>query len=442
MSTNWTDTSSSLQTATLRWNQTGTYQSISTPILNGWANFTAQTTNNAYDTVIAWTWANNTAGTITRTNNITFVVYPNDLALYVIGNKVFSYGKEVMLRGVDKWGFESAVGGEWEGTFISSQSVWNSQGYASCIRELDAMKSININVIRASCAIDLWKNGVEPILFKNFTALAQSRGIYVMLEFSNVIHGTWALGLPYPPYQEVTGADAIITSENDYVNFLGNVSLTMKNYPNVLYDPWTEPTASTTNHWFTVLQNSINRVASVSSQIFVAEGKIGIWVDLKWLGAAGTMQWAAQDATTVPDSDGIGFQNITSPNGNLIFEFQHYNDPASFYNIINSTTGNIEDRGAYSLEDLDIAFDATGVYGVAAKHPVFDAELALYNQFTGDNLVKMTAYYDNSISLCIQKGIHFCAYNWAPDGVYPLINSDLTLTPAGTILKNKLAAAP
>jgi hypothetical protein len=438
ISTHWTS-SYTMQNAILCWNQTGTYLNSTATILVGWGNFTANVTKPAGTIITAWAFGNDTNGNYARTANITFVVYHDDKALYVIGNKVYSNNQEVKLKGVDKWGYEATVAGEWGGTFLNSTSLWNSQGYEDCIDELNTMQAHNINVVRTSIAIDLWKAGIEPVLFKNFTTLAAAKNIYVIIEVSNVIHGSWKLSLPYPPYQEVEGADSVIASQSEFVNFIGNLTLDMRGYSNIMYDPWDEPPASISNGWFTVLQQTINNIASYTSQIVIPEGKIGIWINLNSFNDASTMNWALDGASEIADSDGIEFQNITSPNGNLIYQTQFYNDPVSTYSIINQTVGNIQNYGAYTYSEITDALRYTGVFNVAAVHPVFIGEVACFNGFTDNNAELEAKYFMNTLAVCLDNNLHFCAYMWAPDGVYPLIKSDLSPTNAGKILYAAIA---
>jgi hypothetical protein len=434
-----------LQTATLYWNQTGTTTALSSSITNGWANFTASTTNTAGQVITAYAVGSNTNGQTTQTTQITFMIYSNDMALYVIGNKICSDGTVVALRGVDRDGYEDSAGGYWMDESAYIQANWNSYGYANCIEELNAMQSWGINCIRAFISLDLWVNGSEPALFENFTSLAAARGIYVVItgyEVVNYFQGGGQDPLPYPPYATSPHASSIVPSQGAFINIEGNMSIQLRGYSNILYDIWNEPQATTTNNWFPVLQSCINRMSLYTSQPIVVEGQVASYVNLLYPSSSSTtdnLDWAVAGVSTTTGN--LPFENITYSSGNLIFETHLYNDPTSGWHIQNATSG-IDGEGAYTLSDINLGLTDMGYYGVAAVHPLFIGEIGLDSVLTGTALTEETEFFNNSLYLFSQYGINFGVFWWRDSGYYPVINSNLSPTTTGTILQKYLAVSP
>jgi hypothetical protein len=92
--------------------------------------------------------------------------------------------------------------------------------------------------------------------------------------------------LPYPPYSTSTGASSIIPSQAAFVNYVVREATIFKNSPNVIIEPWNEPSHGDCSNKANVLSTGyLQCVENITSQvraldlsnIILIQWDMGIW---------------------------------------------------------------------------------------------------------------------------------------------------------------------
>lgn len=222
----------------------------------------------------------------------------------------------VILRGVNKHGFEDNGNGVWvDATGQNHYGMWDDQWVKD---NLDAIASHGFNCVRFVFSVEIWRdnllNGKDH--FKSIVEWADERGIYVILAFWCIQSGGSQDALPYPPYSGA-GSDTIIPNETAFEDFWGDVVDEMKTYSNVIFELWNEPhgTSEARTSWFTTQKNVIDEIRDVrgANNLIIVQWNYDIW----W-------QTPTQhnDVTWITDMD-MGVRT------NIVYSTHAYTDPSS-----------------------------------------------------------------------------------------------------------------
>lgn len=213
-------------------------------------------------------------------------------------------GNTIILRGVNRAHFVDLAGGAWGGW-------WDEDGYSifktlQVQKELDAMKSWGLNVLRLSTCIQYWKENTNIWMdgdtskthidaIKYIIVEAAKRGIYVVYSPWNVADARGEeLWLPFPPYSLTQDPNStVISSEQDFIDYWVDVSRELRTYPNVIYEILNEPhgDAQAQGDWYRVWNDVINAIRTDGDDnIIVVQWGYGVFwssdgnhIDLQWI---------------------------------------------------------------------------------------------------------------------------------------------------------------
>jgi len=328
----------------------------------------------------------------------------------------------VVLRGVNKVEWADQPGGTWMGIPVNSISSWNPTNVAT---ELISMQSWGINLIRCHQAIEQWLYNIEQHrqMLKEFIQLAAERGIYVVFDgysVRNYANGATQDPLPYPPYQTTPGANTIITSGQDYINYMVSVASELKGYPNVIFELWNEPNGNDAAKasWFSVAQRCINAIrATGADNLIIFQWDYNCWANLDFpppSGSAATMDWVWQ-------------ANLTDSLGNLVYSTHIYR----CYGAFQRSGGR-----AWTLADIQLAFQYFLFPNVTTKYPLIIGEIGCDLAYTGDELTHELSAFDTCMTLFDQMGISYTPFWWRDIGIFRLHGGapHFTANAAGNIL--------
>jgi hypothetical protein len=262
---------------------------------------------------------------------------------------------------------------------------------------LDFMNASNCNVLRLNLDVQFWlddsnnyQSNIEYVITQ-----AADRGIYTDITFYDNIAGN--------PWDPSNGA---VNSTAEFVNLWGNVTTTLKAYPSVIFELWNEPNGNETQ-WFSVAQQCITRIRSVgAAQPINMMYNFGVAYDwgnggVNWLNDGGgyTMSWV----TAYPLSDSLG---------NLIYSTHLYR--FSFYNSSVSEPGLTQSgyEEVYSYSDMLYALNVTGVFGVAASHPVVIFEMGCDN--SAFDVANESIWFNATLTILDQHKIGYAVFTLPP----------------------------
>lgn len=372
----------------------------------------------------------------TRTETFRFGIYPGR-KLYVEGRYLKDEtGRRILLRGVNKTGFEDYPWGLWGGSFAWSE--------AKVKAELDAMRSWGLNVIRLHQAVDNWKydlSGHQQHI-KDLITWAGERGLYVIYDGFCVVSSANGGGaqdpLPYPPYQKNVGS-GVIASIDDFVAWWASVASELKDYPNVIFELWNEPDApsgydlaTVRDEWYDAAQRSINMIrATGASQPIILQWRTGLWVNLSYpppANPAGTLDWILDCP-------------VFDPLGSLIYSTHVYRFYGGF-GMVYTDAG--FDHFGYTPEEIMQAFDYEKVryIGEVLNKPLILGEVgANLNVADLDNELEAFRY---ALNLFNEWDISYVGFWWRETGVFRLIRDAVSFQPtaSGQILIDSIPYAP
>jgi hypothetical protein len=339
-----------------------------------------------------------------------------------------SSGNTVHLRGVNKVEWADQPGGTWMGHTIADYANWNLDWVAT---ELDAMQSWGINVIRCHQAIEQWKYdmGQHRRMLKEFISLAAEREMYVIYDgysVRNYNNGATQDPLPYPPYQTTPSANTIITSADDYINYMVSVANELKSYPNVFFELWNEPHGDDTAKasWFDVSQKCINAIrATGATQLVIFQWNYNCWVNLDYPSSADTMEWVWQ-------------ANLNDPLGNLVYSTHIYRTYGAFHHSVPTYSL------AWTEADIQQAFQYFRFPDVITQYPLIIGEIGANVDYNGDELTHELSAFDTCLTLFDQMGIHYTPFWWRNIGSLRLHGGppNFDANAAGQILYTHLLA--
>lgn len=351
--------------------------------------------------------------------------------LHVEGNLIKdSAGNTVQFRGVNKVEMADDPDGIW-----MSSTVWSDGNVKA---ELDAMKSLGVNFVRAIQSVDNWKYNLGPDsqsaisnkdAVKRLLTFAAERGIYVCISgyrVTNYWNGGGQDPLPYPPYQTSKGASSVITSSQDFVNYWASVASELKDYKNVVFELWNEPYGDATAKasWFSVVQKTISAIRSTGAQnLIVVQWDMAAFVNLNFPPGEGgidsSLSWVFQG-------------NLNDPSGNLVYSTHlyrtynhvHYSQPTTYQ--------------AYTFSDVDKALRYMKYYEVAEKYPLLIGEIGVNLAYTGTELSRDLEFFDNALTIFDQKGISYACWWWRSFGQFGMYSDSFNLNVVGDLYKTHL----
>ena len=322
-------------------------------------------------------------------------------------------GTAVMFKGVNKVELADDPDGIWMG-----DTNWNE---TKVIQELDQMKTYGVNLVRVTFSIYDWKQNAtdshssqpQPYVMRRLANLTAERGMWILFAAYRVgdyYNYTTQGSLPYPPYTNQTD---VIANEADFVSFWGDVAADLKDYGNTMLEIWNEPDAGTSTAWFNVCRDWMVEVRSANYTMpLVVQWGMANWINLNYPTRAGgsyPMDWVDQANSTINDvSNNMIYSNHQYRN------HIHWSTPDSF--------------NAYSYEDINSGYTYMNLYNASNYYPIFMGEIGANIWWTGEDLAKELAFFNNSLSLLNSHNISYAGWTWRASGAgaYPLINSDLS----------------
>lgn len=370
-----------------------------------------------------------------------------------------AHGNTVYLRGVNKVEFCDDPDGTWMGS-----TMWSDENVKA---ELDVMKKWGINVVRCHFSIELWKYDIGPDsghpaspycalsareAIKRFVEFAAEKGIYVILDAYSV-KCYWSDGkqdpLPFPPYQTSPGAAEIISSVNDFVDWWRSVARELKDYPNVMFELWNEPSPPDTREnwmiWLNAAQQCINAIREEGfNGIIFFEWSMGIYCNIY---ADGNFPLGvAQEGYTLHNWLREAVSNLTDPANNLAFDVHLYRfgggtgilqgeDMQSYWNSTH----------AWNYSQIKMAMEYMGfkwageTLNVSLIVGEIGCDLGWKYSNPEEYQHEITAF-NNTLTILEEWNIHYTAFWWRETGAFRLHNGPPNFVPteSGQILKEKL----
>lgn len=183
-----------------------------------------------------------------------------------------SDGVTVTLKGVNFAQFIDYANGNWIQK-SSGNIVWNTWDTTNAQAALDAMKSWGCNCVRTLATVQWWTENTDNFRqhIKDWIAWADQRGLYVVLNFWRVSGASTCI-YPVPPFNTDANDNAILGSEQAFIDFWASVASELKDYPNVLFSLWNEPNGdqgATPANWMSTAQKCITAIRATGAQNLV-----------------------------------------------------------------------------------------------------------------------------------------------------------------------------
>ena len=321
-------------------------------------------------------------------------------------------GNLFYLKGTNKYGFENYPGGGfWGSTYLQYWEHWNtSEGRAAVTQVLDAMKTWGINVVRLPQAIDHWKFNLDNHrqIIKELLQMMNDRGMYMIYAAFRVTGsdaGSIGSNLPYPPYE--TEGTSVIANEQDFVDYWVSIASELKDYPNVMFELWNEPssgvwdeflTGSAFTSWKAVTQMCITAMRNVGAeQLIISQWWPGVCTNLSIdpnISHTRGLEW-------------VPLMNLDDPLNNLVYSTHMYRYWGAFFH----QPGGIETKTlAWTRIDILEAFDRFGLEDVATAYPLLIGEIGC-NQEAEDLEHELIAF-ETCLSIFNENGYHYCTWWW------------------------------
>ena len=328
-----------------------------------------------------------------------------------------SSGNVVFLRGVNVATYLDDTTGWWYTDTDYGYGNWNEDRVR---QHLSGMQSWGINSIRILICIEWWINNFQGTLggnpadrpyrdsIKDTIVIAQDYGIYVIIVPWSVASDEGQVEVPYPPY---TARTDVIGSTQDFVDFWVNVANELKVYPNVLFDLWNEPVGADPDTWFSVAQQTIDGIRTVTDHIVI----------FQW-GYSGGLQWLRR-----PDL----------PSGiNVLYSEHIYRAHGSFYN------------NGYTYDQIYDAlyYDHDGwlgdyQYAVENNIPMWIGEMGCWYAYDPDPQEKEA--FNNTLKILNEWEMGYSIWDWfvCPGRPFGVLQTTNVPTPntAGQILIDAIA---
>jgi hypothetical protein len=360
-------------------------------------------------------------------------------------------GNIIFLRGVNQPGFADSPNGFWRpegGGIWSGLCPWNA---SAVMDNLKAMKAWGINAIRGHQTIRYWLdnemihyesgcNLTQPYRqnVKDVISMAAQMGMYYIFDPYNLKgygeEGCTQDHMPFPPYTNNTD---VIPNEDAFVEYWRSVASELKDYPNVIFEIYNEPVGPEKTEeeakadWHRVWQKVINAIRSTGAdQPIIIQWGYGVWVNLDFYTSPhGDLQW-------------IEKYPFYDPLNNLIYSTHIYRDGGFCHRSVSVPSS---ERNRWQYDEINLCLNYTLVnYTVnALNKPLLIGEIGANMWYSGEDLQRELAYFNNTISIFNDWGISYTVWVWTVPAHMPhgILRNDIWIPPpneAGAILINKI----
>lgn len=375
-------------------------------------------------------------------------------------------GQTVVLRGVNKAGFEDFPDGWWNpegGGLYSGAGVWNEM---NVLYNLGKIKEWGANVVRFHHSMDFW---VRQDLYPTFrqrvrrvTELAGELGLYVIWDPYSVIKGGGQPSLPWYPHVSNETKSNLGYSEKDimpnstaFVEYWREWAEWLKDYPNVLFELVNEPKNVNIEpyHWgrspsdpawqeyASVINQTIQAIRSTgATQPIIVTGHVDVWCDLDHGGI--NEAYTGSDVWWVTQVQEDGATPIIDPLNNIIYCTHQYRASSGLGEHDNGTRG-------WTYSDVMLAMNYTKILDVINtwNKPLILTECGPHLWHTDEELIREIEGLSNQLRIYNQYGISYVVWVWTvpehmPGGIVALTDGKWYCEPnvGGRVVKEHLSA--
>ena len=400
----WNDTLSTLSYSIIEHNNTGVKANSTAYALSGnsaWHNFTITLNGTAGNSVVFRGFGNNSANKWTISDNYTFIIFGNTMALHVEGEYLIDdTGRVVVLKGFNKHGFEDGTSGSWLVVNGTSTTSWDA---ATVAANLDAMKLWGANQVRYHQALEWTAYGNDSYWshIQDLADLMIARGMYMEFDYYQVqaygeTHDNIRPYYPYPPFTNDTG---VVASSDVFAQLFLNATKELMLRSNIIMNPYNEvgPDYDPTNlaTWATVVRNCTNLVRNISDCIITLEQGYGVWCNDPPSGGH-TMEWILDNG-----------YNVT----NILYQthlYGQYNNP---FNLSN-----------YAALKAQYQYCKIDWVGDTCNKPLYIGEVGQY--ITAADSV----YFNNTLTIMDEWNIGYSIFWFWNGGVYRVLEAGVSIS--------------
>ena len=370
-------------------------------------------------------------------------------------------GQIVVLRGINKAGFEDFPDGWWipeGGGIYAGAGVWDEDAVRY---NLEKIKEWGANVVRFHHSMDFWvRQDLYPTFrqrVKQTTEIALDLGLYVIWDPYSVIANSRQYDLPWYPYvSNETDPDLgyserdIMPNKTAFIEYWREWAEWLKSYPNVLFELVNEPrkiwideywgkypnNTALWQEYVSVINQTIQAIRSTGAkQPIIVTGHVDVWCDLDFPKAANTMWWVSQVQEDGPTP-------IIDPENNIIYCTHQYRASDGLGKHSNGTRG-------YTYNEVMNAMNYTKILDVIDKwnKPLIITECGPHLWHTGEELIKEIEGLSNQLRIYDQLGISYVVWVWTvpshmPGGILTLTDGKWYCEPnvGGRVVKAYLSA--
>ncbi|MCJ7635664.1 cellulase family glycosylhydrolase [Candidatus Bathyarchaeota archaeon] len=325
------------------------------------------------------------------------------MKLHVEGRHIKnSLNQIVKLRGVNQAGMLDSPNGWWNpegGGYTSGLGVWNPDAVKY---NLDKMKEWGCNALRLHTNIQWWLQNPSNYRqhIKDMLTWTAEREIYVIFDFYSVQEKTGQDHLPFPPYS-LSGSETIVPDVATFVDVWRSVASELGIFSNVVFELWNEPgcegaSTEAKEAWFNAVQQCIVAIRETADNIIIVQWDCGIWCNLDFpppANLAATMSWV--ESYPLHDSQ-----------GNIVYSFHNYR--GGFHRTV-PTRVNV-----WEYDDIKLALQYCLVNYVlnTLNKPVLCGEIGANMWWTGDELERELAYFNNNLTIYNEWNMSYIAWVW------------------------------
>jgi hypothetical protein len=366
-------------------------------------------------------------GTASQSNNVTIMNSGKVLAvlpLHVEGRYIKnSLGQIIYLRGINKHGFEAYPGGAWQTP--DGQYLWGTFDESVVSANLDAMKSWGLNTVRSYATAEFWVNDTSNHrqTIKRYAELLAARGMYLIYTF-------WRADADAD--QQFPFPSETLPNRTAFVDLWRSVASELKSYPNVIFSLWNEPDIGNLTDWDFAVQECINAIrdAGAYNLIIVQRDAFGYNLNeplppVDEPPASGSTMWW------------VAGKSYSDPLGNLVYEFHVYR--GGIHKFVNDTR-----IDCWEYDDLANGYGNYCLLNYVLNtlnKPVICGEIGPNMWATGEELQYELEFYNNSLAIFNEWGVHYTAFWWWPTWRYAHLIPGPNYQPnqAGQILKSMVS---
>jgi hypothetical protein len=291
------------------------------------------------------------------------------------------FNNTVVLKGVWKVEFTDSCVGWWN---HGNPYIWDETAARSHMQNLK--QNWGINVINTFMWGDWWMEDKAVTLggyttdrhyrecIKDTISLAAEYGLYYQIRLYSPIMAEGRVHGPYAPYSS--------WSVNDFVDFWTSVATELKDYPNVIFTLYDEPSGDL-NTWFDAAELAINAIRGVGAEqlIVVHYGYCG---DCMWM-----EDWVQQGR----------------PLQNIVFSNHIYRHHGTFHYDADSPVDIDYIRDYLTSQDGAAYGYITDTYNI----PVWVSAIGAYKGSSDD---AEYIYFRNTLAVLNELELGYAAYQW------------------------------